>query len=109
MCGWVFLIAVREVGRRCFAGQDVEVQAQLDKSVAALDRYVMRNSKMSAADVARFHVQEGKEGAPEAQLCHGDLLPLYRQYRSMGAREIRAITDAMVSRPGPPTYGDTCV
>jgi hypothetical protein len=107
LCGWAFMVAVREVGRQCFAGQDAQLGAVLQDSVSRLDAYAARNGPFAPAEIADFHKKMGKEGAPTSELCQGDLRKLYEGYRSAGDAAIRSMTDAMVSRPGRPTWG-TC-
>jgi hypothetical protein len=107
-CMYAFLVVAQQVGRRCFAGQDSDLQAQLDASVSAFDEYVRRNSDATPADIAKFKADQGHEGAPSAVLCHGDALRLYEMFRSKGATFVRSWSESMVARPGRPTWGD-CV
>lgn len=106
LCGWAFLVAAREVGRRCFAGQDAEFQAALQDSVSRLDAYAARNGPLTPSQIADFHKRMGKEGAATAEVCQGDLAKLYGLYRSVGGAAVRSMTDAFVARPGRPTWGD---
>ena len=107
LCGWAFLILTREVGKQCFAGQDAEFQAQLNDSVQRIDDYVAKNGNATPAEIADFKREQGHEGGPASFLCRGDALQLYAAYRSRGASAVKYLTDAMVSRPGKPTWG-TC-
>jgi hypothetical protein len=104
LCGWAFVVAAQTVGKRCFAGQDAALQAELDASVAALDRYVLANSRMTPADVARFKAEQGLGAAPDKQICQGDPAALYQALRSRGAAAIRSQTEALTARAGEPTW-----
>ncbi len=106
-CGWAFMVLAREVGKQCFAGQDPEFQAQLNESVSRIDQYVIKNGQLTAADVAAFKKEQGEEGAPASVLCHGDPVVLYKLFRSKGVGAIKSLTEALVSRPGKPSWG-TC-
>ena len=98
--------AIAEVGRTCFPGRDPEYQAELGRSVARIDEYVLRNSTMTAADVTRFKRDQSLLGAPASELCHGDYPPMYEEAVARGTAVLRSETDRMLARPGQPTFGD---
>ena len=104
-CALAVFSAVAEVGSRCFNGQDQEVQIALQYSVSRLERFIVQNSNTTTEEIEKFKQEQGRVGAPEALLCHGDGPSLYKHFRTLGAARIRAEIDEMVARPGTPTFG----
>jgi hypothetical protein len=108
VCAWAIYAVVAEIGARCFPGDAPEFQAELNRSVGRIDAYVLKNSKMTPEDVARFKRDQGHVGYPKELICQGDGLQLYQALKSGGAARLRSATDAAVARPGEPTWG-TCL
>jgi len=104
-CALAVFSATAEVGKRCFSGQDQEFQASLAYSVSQLERFSIKNSHTTMADLETFEREQGHVGAPAALLCHGDGPSLYEHFRTLGAIRLRSMIDKMVSRPGKPTFG----
>jgi hypothetical protein len=108
LCAWAMVSVVDEVGGRCFAGQDKAFQAEVHGMMIRMDAYVAANQPATAESIASFHREQGLRGAPATQLCQGDLPELYKRVRDQGVDRFKAAFDAMISRPGKPTW-DTCV
>ncbi len=108
ICAWGIFTIVAEVGRQCFPNEDAEFQGELRSSVARIDTYVARNSKITPGDIKKFKREQGHEGAPRAQLCQGDAVAMYQSMKRGGATPIRQATDEMLARAGEPTWG-TCL
>lgn len=109
-CGWAIYTAMLEVGTRCHAGDDVEVQRELARSVSRIEAYVIANSNPSptAEEIENFKREQGAVGRSLDNLCHGDAEEMYRSVVALGSSNIRESVDALVARPGPPTWG-TCL
>lgn len=110
ICFWSIYIAVSEVGNRCYPGQHAEVQAELQRAVSLIDAYVLANSKPppTQEQIAKFKSEQGNVGAPKEFLCRGDPDQMYLMFVKAGALSIRTQVDALLSRPGKPTWG-TCL
>lgn len=50
ICSWATMTAVAEVGDTCFPGQNPALQAELRRSVARIDQYVLRNDRSMTSD-----------------------------------------------------------
>lgn len=106
LCLWVYTGAAAEVGRRCRTGQNPELQAELDSSVERFEAYVLSNSNATPEQVAEFKREQGMVGAPEATVCSGDAIALYNLVAARGADRLRSQVDALLARPGAPSWGD---
>jgi hypothetical protein len=107
ICALAIYTLVNEVGGQCFPGGNPEFQAEVGRSVSKLDAFVLRNSDMTRAALAKFKADQGQVGAPKERLCKGDAITLYRALESGGAQRLRSSVDDAVARPGKPTWG-TC-
>ncbi|MBI1251792.1 MAG: hypothetical protein GC189_10000 [Alphaproteobacteria bacterium] len=110
ICAWALYSVAAEVGRRCFPGQNVEVNEELVRSVARIDAFVIANTdpQTTKQQIDEFKRQQGGVGADQESLCRGDAVQIYRSLAAQGALEIRRSIDTLVSRPGSPTWG-TCL
>jgi hypothetical protein len=106
ICLWGITNAAAEIGRRCRPGQSSAFQAELERSVGRVDAYVLRNSPATAEDIARFKREQGLSETPQAQLCTGELIAFYDHLAARGPEALRSEVDRLLSRPGPPTWGD---
>jgi len=108
LCAWALIGTAAEFGRRCRTGQDPEVQEELAHSLSRIESYVLANSDppLTSADVDRFKREQLHIDAPEQLLCESEIGGLYSELAAKNASEIRFSTDALVQRPGVPTWGD---
>jgi len=109
LCSWAIMAAVAEIGRKCHAGENPELQAELDGAVARIDAYVLANSDpaMTPAAVEEFKRFQGHTDTPAATLCvPGDGETMYQRLAQVGPDVIRTTTDDILERPGNPTWGD---
>lgn len=110
-CAWAIYSVVEQVGRRCAPDASPQVQAELRRAVVALEAYVVANStELGPDEIQQFKAQQGGVGTPDALLCQGDALMMFETLaqRDPSGTELRASVDALVSRPGEPSWG-TCL
>lgn len=108
ICAWAIYSLVEEVGRRCAPERYPEAQAELRRTVQRLDDYVRANSDLTPEQIAQFKSEQAHVGAPETELCRGDPLEMFEQISRVDPGEMRTGIDALVARPGTPTWG-TCL
>jgi hypothetical protein len=106
ICAVALYTAVQEVGKRCFPGEDAEFQAEVDRAVARLDAFVLANSDMGEAGLERLKREQSLVGAPEAELCTGDPVGIYRAFAAQGKESLRAEAEMLTARPRPAVWGD---
>ena len=109
ICAWAIYTLASEVGTRCHPGEDVDVQAELQRSVSLIDAYVVANSNphLTQQQVDEFKRTQGHVGEPLESLCQGDADQLYRSLAQQGALAIRDSVRSLLARSGEPTWG-TC-
>jgi hypothetical protein len=103
LCAWRLMLAAQAVGRRCFAGQDAAFQAELARSIARTDAFILKNSsaRPTPADLARFKARVGEEvDRQRPALCAED--EVYRAFRDAGTAAMRTTTDELLSVPREP-------
>lgn len=106
ICALGIYNAIAEVGRQCFADQDTEFKFGLAQALVRLDDYVLRNSKFTADDLARFKREQSGVGRPKELVCTEEMIGMYRATMNAGSDKLRGHIDALVARPGKPTWGD---
>jgi hypothetical protein len=106
ICALALYTVAQEVGKRCFPGEDSEFQAELDRAVARLDAFVLANSDMGQAGLARPKREQSLVGAPEAELCSGDPVGIYKAFAAQGSEYLRAEAEMLTARPRPAVWGD---
>ncbi|MFM7402739.1 MAG: hypothetical protein ACKO1N_01325 [Erythrobacter sp.] len=63
----------------------------------------------SLQQLEAFRRQMGEADEPTEQLCaKEDAIKLYRGFASSTQEDLKAVTDEMLARPGPPQWG-TCL
>jgi hypothetical protein len=105
ICALAITIAVAEIGRRCFPGQDAAVQAELARTEARIEDYVLRNAPANRAALDRFRRDQLGSGVG-TPFCEGDAAGMYRAIAGEGVARIRAGADRLLARQGRPTWGD---
>lgn len=101
------LNAMAEVGRRCFPGENPELQAELARATARIDEYVLRNSNATPADLQSFKRDQSQVGGDAEALCSDpEIAGMYRQMAASDLAQARADLDRLLARPGTPTWGD---
>jgi hypothetical protein len=109
LCMWALISGAAEAGDRCFPGKDPAFQAQLHQLVGRMDAYAAKNGPATPDQIASFHQEQGLGGTPTAALCQGDAAKFYTHLRDgVGPAKVRAMVEAMISRPGKPTWS-TCL
>lgn len=106
LCVWAIVNVAAEVGRRCRAGRNPALQAELERSIARFEDHVLRNSDATADRIATFRRDQGMSGADNAALCRGDPVMIYEAIAAGGPEALRRETDRLLARPGGPEWGD---
>lgn len=107
LCMWSLYVAAQELGRRCFAGQDPDFQAELARSIARTEDFIVKNSS-SPTTLADLQARKASEAAGAAddlrpeKLCKSEWPQLYTNFKSAGAAGLRAGTDELLSVPREP-------
>ncbi len=104
-CSAMFLMVAAEVGRRCFPEKNAVVHAELERSIALINAYVLRNSSATKGQLAEFRSRQGGMRESNEQLCQGERLMLYNKIVNVGADTLRTQTATLIARPGKPTWG----
>lgn len=105
LCAWSMLAAAKQIGDRCFPGQDRALREELDRSIERTEAFIVENSSapVTRADLQSFKSARGpKDGAASAELCRSDWAELYVGLRAGGAEALRAYTDDLLSLPREP-------
>ena len=105
LCIWGLTNAVAEVGRRCRAGQNPAMQAELESAIIRIEARV-RQSGIREDLIAAFRREQGLGGASDAQLCAGDAAGMYEHFVRAGPEWLRTETDRVIAQPGLPQWGD---
>jgi len=106
ICTLGIFSAMKEVGNRCFPGQDADFQSELGRAVERLDEYVLTNSEWTASDLETFKKDQSLVDAPQPKVCREELIGMYKQMAADGPSPVKSGTDELVARPGMPTWGD---
>lgn len=71
LCSWAILAAIAEIGRKCHAGENPALQAEMDVAIARIDAYVLEHSDpaYTQADVEKFKRFQGHKDTPAASMC----------------------------------------
>ncbi|RYD29820.1 MAG: hypothetical protein EOP57_01130 [Sphingomonadales bacterium] len=105
LCVYAIVNVAAEVGRRCATLHDAVVQSALDKSVATLDAWVLREG-WTQAEMIAFKREQAHIGDPnpDVDLCTGDAAMFYpkRSY----IPQLETITARVAATTGPPQWGD---
>lgn len=106
ICTWMINALVAEYGRRCVAGEYPKLQVELERADRLLEAYVATNSKppMTDEQVQAFKRRHGVADAPLEEICEGWGQKMYPRSELL-ASEVRRYVDALVARPGEPTWG----
>ena len=104
ICALAVTVVVAETGRRCFTGQDAAVQAELARTEARIEDYVLRNTAADRAALDRFRRDQIRSGV-ERPLCESDAAGMYRAIAGEGVAKLRAGTDRLLARQGTPSWG----
>jgi len=111
LCAWSIMAAIAEIGRKCHAGEDVELQGKLDGAVARIDAYVLANSDPATtrAQIEEFKRIQGHNDVPAGKMCvPGDGEIMYQEFARAEPDMIRTWLDELLARPGNPSWG-TCL
>lgn len=106
LCAAALYSVADEVGRRCFPGKDAAFQAELARSLAATDDYILRDPAWTKDGLDRFRNEQGGAGASNESLCRGDTVMIYKALAAAGPNALRSSTNKLISRPGKPAWGD---
>ena len=104
LCAWGIYEAARAAGRECFNGQDGAFQAELDRSLGRIDRFILANSSqhLTAAQLDERRRQGLQQLHQGGDICKGDAVGVYVAMRTQGADALKASTDNLLSVPREP-------
>ena len=102
-CFYDLVSMADRVARECHAGQDPALAAALTESVARLERMLL-DKGYKPADLEKNRLRQ-RQASP-GSVCNSNMDQLYRAMLSQGVDKLRKDTDAIIIRPGKPTYGD---
>ena len=104
LCLWGLYEAVQAVAQGCHRGEDVALRAEVDRSVARTDQFILDNSngQVTRADLAIRKAQGLAELTSQHPLCGGEAEKLYTAFRTAGPEALRRGTDDLLSVPRKP-------
>lgn len=108
VCWAAIVESIRQIGIRCYPGENPALAAELDQANAQLGAMFLARG-WTPQQLEGFRRQMGKADTPTEELCaNADAAQIYRGFASADAKELRKTTEAMLARPGPPQWG-TCL
>lgn len=105
ICAAALYTYADEVISKCHDGKQPKLQAELRRGVKRLDAYILKNSKMTKAELASFKREKAGVGRPPEVLCQVDDEGLFKALTNKSAKEMRSYFDRLTARPGTPTWG----
>jgi hypothetical protein len=111
ICAWAIVATVVEMGQRCAPDRHPETQMAFRESLQRFRSYAAENqagSEIEGFDIDSLQAQLVDPGTPDAMLCGPDAMQFFEAMISQSPEDIRAMTDRLVERPGPPSWG-TCL
>lgn len=106
---WVAIVeSTRQIGIRCFPGENPATMAELDRANNALGAMFLERG-WSPRQLEAFRRQMGEADEPTEQLCANEgAIEFYRGLASTRPDDLKVVTEEMLARPGPPQWG-TCL
>lgn len=111
LCAWSMLAAAKQVGDRCYPGQDQALRKELNRSIERTQAFIVENSSapVTRADLQSFKSARGpNDSMAPLGLCRSDWVELYVRFRDKGAEALTAYTDELLSLPREPVM-NPCV
>ena len=104
LCLWGLYETVQAVGQSCHKNEDAALRAEVDRSVARTNRFILDNSngQASKAGLAARRAQGLAELTAQHPLCGGEAEKLYAAFRNAGPETLRRGTDELLSMPRKP-------
>ena len=107
LCLGTILYWAKEIGERCYPGDDPAYQARLQTYAERFDSYIVRNVDGGAEALAQFKASQGLGQGTEKQVCEAaEDYDFYSHMRHVNDDEMKAGIDALLARDGPPSFGD---
>jgi hypothetical protein len=108
VCWAAIVESIRQLGLRCQPGENPGLMAELERSNDALGAMFLERG-WSKQQLEGFRRQMGEMDEPTETLCaNKDAIEMYRGFVSAKPEDLKAVTDEMIARPGPPEWG-TCL
>ncbi len=108
VCWAAIIESIRQIGQRCFPGENKETAAALDRTSEAMGAMFLDRG-WTPQQLESFRRQMGEADTPTSDLCASkDALAMYKAFASASREELDRTTEEMISRPGPPQWG-TCL
>ena len=109
VCWAAILEAVSQFGRRCVADENPDFRAALNESIARLDAHFRASGGWSDERLRAFKTQMGETNMSIESLCgNADAVGVYRQTERPGPQWLENMTEKVLLRAGPPSWG-TCL
>ena len=109
LCMAVFIYLAEQQGRLCHPGADPDYQQRLARYAADFDAYIARNIEGGAPALQSFRKGQGVAEPADPRICEGgNDYAFYEHLREVDAAEMDAHVRSLLSRDGPPRFGD-CV
>lgn len=105
VCWAAIVESIRQIGARCFDGQDPALMAELGSANDALGRMFLERG-WSEQQLEGFRRQMGEADEPTERLCaNKDAIEMYRGFASARQEDLAQVTAEMLARPGQPEWG----
>jgi len=108
VCWAAIIESIRQIGIRCFPGENAQVMAELGRSNDAMGAMFLERG-WTPQQLEGFRRQMGEADEPTEQLCaNRSAVAMYRGIASATPEDLKKVTDEMLARPGAPEWG-TCL
>lgn len=105
VCWAAIVESIRQVGTRCHPGENPALAVELDQATAQLGAMFVARG-WTPQQLEGFRRQMGEADTPTEKLCaNTEATEMYRGFASADMADLRATTETMLARPGPPQWG----
>lgn len=107
ICIAAILETLSAYGKRCVSDEDPAFRARLDDSLRRFYDHFAARGGWTPEMLARFRAQMGGTEPSERRGCaNPDEAEMYRGFKSIAPDEFHRMTTELISRAGPPEWGD---
>jgi hypothetical protein len=100
LCDWGIFLELKDISDRCFASEDQPLKQALSQSIADMDKFIIRNSKTTQAELDRHKAQLKVQ---DGDICKNDeALEFYKGFRTIKIERIRQGTAVLLEIPREP-------
>jgi hypothetical protein len=105
VCWAAIVESIRQIGTRCFAGENPDLMSELDRSNEALGAMFLERG-WTPEQLEGFRRQMGEADEPAELLCSNEeAIQMYNGFASADRADLAKVTEEMLARPGPPEWG----